>query len=584
MANRSVKWFLLGVVAVLMLGVALHLYNYFRIDMIALATNARPILSEAEAISAKANPQYQEVALAGLPPNPRNGPFVRLDEILDRATVSQAPPPITVENSVLRSLEFDRPMQPDLSAANEELAVNYRDGVIEVVQDPDDYLVNEVAINVPRDEVGDILIRAKADKGTYMRLAWAGADGPFLGKIWHNMFDVRFVDNYDFHNYTINARNVLKRGLRPGESLKQLFINVADVPGAKVEIDYIRFISKAARFAVAPYGVDDETIAGELRRIVFMRPNQALEFALKVPERQPRLDFGMGLLIDQRPLRFEVELTQPDGTTVTLYDETVSSTERWRDARVDLTAWAGEDVRLTLRSTGDIGNVAFWSSPVISSAPVERFNVIVLVEDAQRADYLSVYGHPTKTTPFKERLMAERGVLFEHAMSQAEKTRPSAAAYMTSLYPTATGLWHFGDVLSDRHLTWAELMRAQGYVTASLTQNGNVGPYGGMHQGFDQVLDETAIGITTEELFTGNRARAFLTRNRDRNFFLYLHAIDPHAPYDMPAPSRERFLADLPPDGEPVARSPVYDPPWLEQPTINSGVASTRPRSRIMTG
>ena len=90
--------------------------------------------------------------------------------------------------------------------------------------------------------------------------------------------------------------------------------------------------------------------------------------------------------------------------------------------------------------------------------------------------------------------MAERGVLFEHAISQAEKTRPSAGAYMTGLYPTTTGLWYFSDVLSDRFLTWAEIMRAQGYLTVAVTQNGNVGPFAGMQQGFDRMIDASAGG------------------------------------------------------------------------------------------
>ncbi len=131
----------------------------------------------------------------------------------------------------------------------------------------------------------------------------------------------------------------------------------------------------------------------------------------------------------------------------------------------------------------------------MSSAPEKPFNVIVMIEDAERADYLSVYGHPTDTTPFKKKLMAERGILFEHAVSQAEKTRPSAGAYMTGLYPTSTGLWYFSDVLSDRHLTWAEILRAQGFLTVAFTQNGNVGPFAGMQQGFDRMIDASGRGL-----------------------------------------------------------------------------------------
>ena len=423
---------------------------------------------------------------------------------------------------------------------------------------------------MPRDEIGDLVIRMKADQGTYLRLAWTNAQGPKDGLIWRAKLDVRFTDTKDFHTYVVNARDVMRRGLREGENLAHLYIQPADVAGAKVELDYIRFISKASRYAAASRGVDYERIAGEMRRAVHMRPDQEIEFALKVPEQRPRLDLGMGLLLDDRPLRFEVRLTQPDGSVVPLHDETIADTAQWRDARIDLTQWAGQEVKLALRSTGDPGNVAFWANPIVSSAPVKPFNVIFMIEDAQRADYLSVYGHPTKTTPFKERLMAERGVLFEHAISQAEKTRPSAGAYMTGLYPTTTGLWYFSDVLSDRFLTWAEIMRAQGYVTVALTQNGNVGPFAGMQQGFDRMIDSSAVGAATQDAFTGDQVAQFLEQNRDRNFFLYLHAIDPHAPYDPPQPFRDQFLAGMPTGSTAVERNPVFDPPWVEQPTIET--------------
>ena len=48
-------------------------------------------------------------------------------------------------------------------------------------------------------------------------------------------------------------------------------------------------------------------------------------------------------------------------------------------------------------------------------------------------------------------------------------------------------------------------MRAQGYATASFLQNGNVGPFAGLHQGFDRVVDESASGrTTTEEVFSAS--------------------------------------------------------------------------------
>ena len=159
---------------------------------------------------------------------------------------------------------------------------------------PDGYLENAVELAVPRDDIGDLVIRMKADKGTYLRLAWTSAQGPSDGKIWRAKLDVRFTNHDDFHTYVINARDVMRRGLRQGENLARLYILPSDVAGAKVELDYIRFISKASRYVASSRGVDYERTAGEMRRAIHMRPDQVIEFALKVPDTRPRLDFGTG--------------------------------------------------------------------------------------------------------------------------------------------------------------------------------------------------------------------------------------------------------------------------------------------------
>jgi hypothetical protein len=241
MASRLAKRIVVGggVVAAALAG--LHLYNEARLDAGMLRANLQPVLEQAQALSGKAKPEYQELALATLPPNPRSGSFFRLEEMLDRAVVKEAPAPAKVAHGVIQSLEFDDPTSPELKAAQGKAEI--REGLLRVVSDGDDHLVNAVSIAVPRDDVGDILIRARADKGNYLRLAWAGRDGSADGRIWRNKLDVRFTDHDGFHTYTVNGRNVLKRGLMPGEKLEHLYLQPADIAGATVELDFIRFVS-----------------------------------------------------------------------------------------------------------------------------------------------------------------------------------------------------------------------------------------------------------------------------------------------------------------------------------------------------
>ncbi len=60
-----------------------------------------------------------------------------------------------------------------------------------------------------------------------------------------------------------------------------------------------------------------------------------------------------------------------------------------------------------------------------------RWNVLILVADALRADALECYGGPTETPNICE--LAQRGVLFENASSNATWTVPSAVTMLTSV-------------------------------------------------------------------------------------------------------------------------------------------------------
>ena len=154
--------------------------------------------------------------------------------------------------------------------------------------------------------------------------------------------------------------------------------------------------------------------------------------------------------------------------------------------------WAGRDVavRLERRRRGrQRGSV---EQPAVSTAGLRSpFRVVILLEDAERADHLSVYGYDKPTSPFKEELLRDHGAVFLRARSQDTKTRPSVPSMMTSLLPSVTGVWGFADMLRPEFLTLAEVLRQQGFATASFTQNSNAGPAAGLHQGFDVAADQS---------------------------------------------------------------------------------------------
>jgi arylsulfatase A-like enzyme len=92
-------------------------------------------------------------------------------------------------------------------------------------------------------------------------------------------------------------------------------------------------------------------------------------------------------------------------------------------------------------------------------------NVLFIMCDQLRADYLSCYGHPTLATPNIDQL-AEHGVRFERAYVQAPVCGPSRMSFYTGRYVASHGAtWNFVPLpLGER--TLGEYMRPHGVRVA----------------------------------------------------------------------------------------------------------------------
>jgi arylsulfatase A-like enzyme/Flp pilus assembly protein TadD len=196
------------------------------------------------------------------------------------------------------------------------------------------------------------------------------------------------------------------------------------------------------------------------------------------------------------------------------------------------------------------------------AASREAPNVLLLVIDTLRADHLSSYGYHRKTTPRIDALASE-GVLLENAISQASWTAPSMATLFTGLYPSVHGLNAGIDhkrlrtetrealpvpiqkALSPDRLTLAEVLRSHGYFTAGVVSNPYLDSRFGFAQGFDTYREpELAPASLLEPAETTNRSVfAWLDRERQEPFFLFVHYNDPHHPYEPPSPFDQKYVA-----------------------------------------
>ena len=213
-------------------------------------------------------------------------------------------------------------------------------------------------------------------------------------------------------------------------------------------------------------------------------------------------------------------------------------TGEWHGADVDLSPFAGKIVRVSLEATGGNGRVA-WAEPRVTVAPrtapeaSAAKNVVVVLVDTLRASKLKVFEPSSRVrTPVLDEL-AGHSAVFEHAQSTENWTKPAVGAILTGLHPMDHGARTQGAVLSDDVTTLAEHFEGQGFATGGFIANGYISDRFGFDQGWDRYknfIREPGASSEAEDVF--REAGDWAVEHGDERFFLYVHTIDPHVPYD----------------------------------------------------
>jgi arylsulfatase A-like enzyme len=199
---------------------------------------------------------------------------------------------------------------------------------------------------------------------------------------------------------------------------------------------------------------------------------------------------------------------------------------------------------------------------------------VVVTIDTLRADHLGCYGYFRDTSPTLDAL-AERSVLFRHAVTTIATTLPAHVALFTSRYPLETGVVSTGRKMVRRRQAgssirfFAELLAAMGYRTTAFVSATPVKKSTGLDAGFGS-FDEPEIGGRKARQTT-DAVLAWLATPPAEPFFLWVHYFDPHAPYEPP-PEHDRFSTEPqlleflrakgvpePPDPEVLSANNLYD-------------------------
>ncbi|TNE84663.1 MAG: hypothetical protein EP330_28755 [Deltaproteobacteria bacterium] len=209
-----------------------------------------------------------------------------------------------------------------------------------------------------------------------------------------------------------------------------------------------------------------------------------------------------------------------------------------RPVTADLSAWAGQDVTLRVRTqpgASERFDYVFLGEPAVVPRRETPRRVVMVFVDTLRPDHLGVYGYERDTSPALAQLASEAAV-FESARSIAPWTLPSSRTAVTGRQPEWYGLAP----------TLAERFAAEGYATAMWA--GNV--Y--LSANFEMTAD---WGLHHVENWPGaelqlDRALDWLDAQDGRDAFLLLHLMDPHLPYVEPEDYASIWAGEAPEEFE----------------------------------
>ncbi len=195
-------------------------------------------------------------------------------------------------------------------------------------------------------------------------------------------------------------------------------------------------------------------------------------------------------------------------------------------------------------------------------------NLVLIIADDLAWDDVGCYGHPTIRTPNLDRL-AREGMRFTKGFVTAASCSPSRASMITGRYPHNTDAEELHWAVPKAQVTFVEKLREAGYWTAAAGK-WHLGE--ALKERFDLVKEADPSGFQLPTGKDGKPATVIKAkgdqsgcidwvptlqgRPKDKPFFLWLAALDPHRDYEEGISSRPYRLEEV--------RVPAYLPDVVE--------------------
>ena len=293
-------------------------------------------------------------------------------------------------------------------------------------------------------------------------------------------------------------------------------------------------------------------LADDLRNAVLLPPGTDFERRLRVVgDSEVRAWVGVPEGVN-RPVVVRCLLREPNRRPRLLDERRVGPGadrgDRWWPMRADLGPWLGREVSLVFTASAEPDFDRSLGTPVLAEPVVvatgvgrdDRPNVVLISIDTLRADHLSLYGYPLPTSPRIDAWAATDATVFESVVAPSPWTLPSHVSLFTGLDAVHHGINHDvgglgaaggGDAVLALDFL-AEILARSGYETAAFTGGAFLHPRYGFAQGFDRYLSWPDRARDRLEFEVGiDGALEWMSQDRARPFFVFLHTYAVHDPY-----------------------------------------------------
>ncbi len=278
------------------------------------------------------------------------------------------------------------------------------------------------------------------------------------------------------------------------------------------------------------------------RRSLAAPTSRALSFFLHVPT-QAKLVVDIGT---NQEVTFAVRVQTTSGVEELLRKQGVK--DEWKEQVIDLGKFAGEPIRLELRTEGQPGKTG-WGEPEImipmqaeAASPAKRAkNLVFVVMDTTRADsFASVNAETDVHTPGYDALAA-KSTTFANAYNNENWTKPSVTTMWSALYPGTHGARQATSHVNESIRFLPEQLKDSGFVTGAFIANAVVSKTFGFDRGWSHFQNDSDHNTNGNGSMLYPHAAEWLEEHKDERFFLYVQSVDPHTTYQVPKPYLKRY-------------------------------------------